>query len=101
MAIFGFLSIICIGFYIFYRVQYFRIKQPYHKQWLSSKATISLGLFMLFFGIDQLILWNTKTAMIVGIVFLVIGLLYSIQGYRTFKFYQQKAVEEAEQQYKG
>jgi len=101
MPIFGILSILCIGAYLFFRVKYFRIKQPYHRQWISSKATIALGLFMLFFGVDQLILWRDTVSTIVGIVFAVVGLVYALQGFRTYKFYQPKAIEEAEQQYKG
>ncbi|WP_017756101.1 YtpI family protein [Calidifontibacillus oryziterrae] len=101
MPIFGILSVICIGFYIFYRVQYFRIKQPYHRQWLSSKATIALGLFMLFFGVDQLLLWHTTTAKVVGSVFALVGTVYAVQGFRTYRFYQPKAIEEAEQKHKA
>ncbi|HHY72733.1 MAG TPA: hypothetical protein GX497_05830 [Bacillus bacterium] len=97
MPIFGILSVLCISLYIFFRVKYFRTKQPYHRQWISSKATISLGLFMLFFGADQLILWKDKVSTIVGIVFSVVGLAYAFQGFRTYKYYQPKAIEEAEQ----
>lgn len=101
MPIFGVLSILCICAYLFFRVKYFRIKQPYHRQWISSKATIALGLFMLFFGLDQLIVWQDKVSTIVGIVFTVVGLVYALQGFRTYKFYQPKAMEEAEQHLKG
>lgn len=101
MPIFGILSILCISAYLFFRVKYYRIKQPYHRQWISSKATIALGLFMLFFGVDQLILWRDKVSTIVGIVFAVVGFVYALQGFRTYKFYQPKAIEEAEQQYKS
>lgn len=101
MPIFGVLSVLCLTAYIFFRVKYFRVKQPYHRQWISSKATIALGTFMLFFGIDQLIVWQDKVATIVGIVFAVVGLVYALQGFRTYKFYQPKAIEEARQQYKG
>ncbi|WP_102345296.1 YtpI family protein [Bacillus sp. Marseille-P3661] len=98
MPIFGVLSIICIALYLFFRVKYFRVKQPNHRQWLSSKATITLGLFMLFFGLDQIIIWKTTTANIVGMVFLIVGLIYSIQGFRMYRFYQPRAIKETEEQ---
>lgn len=101
MPIFGVLSVLCLAAYVFFRVKYFRVKQPYHRQWISSKATIALGTFMFFFGIDQLIVWQDKVAIIVGSVFAIVGFVYAIQGFRTYKFYQPKAVEEAQQQYKG
>ncbi|NSL51285.1 YtpI family protein [Calidifontibacillus erzurumensis] len=101
MPIFAVLSVLCITAYVFFRIKYFRIKLPYYRQWTSSKATIALGLFMFFFGLDQLIIWRDKVAIIVGIVFAVVGLVYAYQGYRAFKYYQVKAIEEAEEQYKN
>ncbi len=56
---------------------------------------------MLFFGVDQLLLWHTTTAKVVGSVFALVGTVYAVQGFRTYRFYQPKAIEEAEQKHKA
>lgn len=65
------------------------------KQWISSKSSIALGSFVFFFGVNQLIPFRSTVALVVGIVFVLIGTLSIWAGYRAYKHYLPLAVKEA------
>lgn len=54
MPIFVILIIVSFSFYIFYKVKFFRSKQPAERQWISAKSRIALGSFVAIFGLNQL-----------------------------------------------
>ncbi|MDM5228876.1 YtpI family protein [Cytobacillus sp. NJ13] len=97
MPIFVILIIVSFSFYIFYKVKFFRSKQPAERQWISAKSRIALGSFVAIFGLNQLFLYNTTTALIVGIVFILIGGLSIWGGIKAYKFYMPHAAKEAEE----
>ncbi|MGM0874892.1 MAG: YtpI family protein [Bacillota bacterium] len=92
------LIIITLAFYVYYKAKAYRSSKPIEKQWISSKSSISLGLFVAFFGVNQLFLYRSSLSLIVGIIFLLIGLGSSWAGYRAYKNYLPKVVKEAQQQ---
>lgn len=83
-------------FYLFYKMKQFRSKRPAERKWHSSKASISLGFFVLLFGINQLFLFKTTTTYVVSAIFIVIGAINIIGGYKLFKYYFPLAAEEAD-----
>lgn len=97
MPIFAILAILSITMYIFYKVKFFKSKLVIEKQWISSKSRIALGLFVLFYGINQLVMWETQTAKIIGIVFLLFGAFSAIMGYKSYRYYLPLAIKEAEE----
>lgn len=96
MPILVILFVIAFSFYIFYKAKYFRTKRPAEKRWIASKASISLGLFVALFGLNQFFLNQTAVAYIVGAVFIILGLFNVWGGIKSYKFYLPHAIEEAE-----
>lgn len=88
--------VISIAFYLFYKIKYMRSNRPVEKKWLSSKSRMSLGLFVCFFGINQLLLHHTKTTHIVSAVFILIGGLSTWSGAKAYKFFLPYVLKEAE-----
>lgn len=96
MAIFVFLIIFSLMFYLMYKVKYFRTHLPAEKKWLSAKSSIALGSFVFFFGVNALIDPLSTVAIVVGIILLVVGLGSIWAGYKAYRFYLPFAIEEAE-----
>ncbi|WLR50203.1 YtpI family protein [Bacillus tianshenii] len=96
MPVFGFLSVLAIGFYLFYKTKYFRSRRPMEKQWLSAKSSIALGAFVFLFGLNQIIVWNTTISNVIGILFILIGGMSAFFGFKAKKHYFPLAVDEAE-----
>ncbi|PWA11125.1 hypothetical protein DCC39_09810 [Pueribacillus theae] len=92
------LIVISIMFYFFYKVKSFRTKAPAEKSWINTKANIAIGNFLLFFGLNQIfIYYNSTITIIVGSVFILLGLANIILGYRAYRYYLPIAIEEAAQ----
>lgn len=96
MPIFIILIVFSIVFYLFYRVKSFRANGVATKQWLNSKASIALGLFLIFFAINSFTVYITTVTYIVGAAFIILGLVNVVVGYKQFKHYQPFAIEEYE-----
>lgn len=97
MPILVILIIFSFSFYIFYKIKYVRSKFPAEKKWISSKSSIALGAFVAFFGLNQLFIHSTKVSIVIGIIFLVLGLFNVYGGIKAYKFYLPHAVKEAEE----
>ena len=97
MPIFAVLIIISLVFYLFYKVKSIRSHFPMEKKWISGKSSIALGAFVAFFGINQLFLFQSTVTYIVAVVFILIGGISLVGGYKIYKFYLPYAIEEAEQ----
>lgn len=57
---------------------------------------MTLGLFVLLFGVNQLFLFKTTTTYVVATIFILVGGLSAYGGYRIYKQYAPLAVEEAQ-----
>lgn len=97
MLVFAVLIVISLMFYFFYKVRLFRTHLPMEKKWLSAKSSIALGLFVALFGVNQLFMYQTKTTYVVAAIFIMIGALSILGGFKAYKFYLPYAIEEAEQ----
>ncbi|MED4401195.1 YtpI family protein [Metabacillus fastidiosus] len=83
--------------YLFYKAQQiFGRKKPMEKQWISAKASICLSLFVLTFGLNQLLINHSTVTLVVGIFFVIFGLASSWASYRKYKYYLPLAQEEVE-----
>ena len=96
MPIFAFIIILSFVFYIYYKVKYVRSKMPIERKWLSAKSSIALGLFVLFFGINQLTLFDETVTYVVAAIFIIIGGLSVYGGIKAYRFFLPLAIEEAE-----
>ncbi|WP_077214231.1 YtpI family protein [Bacillus dakarensis] len=97
MPILVIIFVLSFAFYIFYKAKYFRTKLPAEKKWVSAKSNIALGLFVGFFGLNQIFLNLSTVGIIVGIVFILLGVFNVWGGIKSYKFFLPLAIEEAEQ----
>lgn len=97
MPILVFLIIVSFAFYLFYKTKFFRSRRPAERKWLSAKSSITLGLFVGLFGINQLFLFHTTVTYIVSAVFIIMGALSIINGIKAYKFYLPFARQEEEE----
>jgi hypothetical protein len=92
------LIVVSIVLYFFYKVKAFRTKRVIERNWVNTKASIALGSFLLFFGINQIFLrYDSTVALVVSIIFILLGLANVILGYKMYRHYLPLAIEEAEQ----
>ncbi|RFU70749.1 hypothetical protein D0469_05365 [Peribacillus saganii] len=89
--------VIAFAFYLFYKIKYVRTNRPMEKKWISAKSSIALGLFVTLFGLNQLFLNQTTVAYIVGAVFMILGAVNILGGYKSYKFHLPHAIKEAEE----
>lgn len=92
------LIVVSIVLYFFYKVKAFRTKRVIERNWINTKASIALGSFLVFFGINQIFLrYDSIVALVVSIIFILLGLANVVLGYKAYRHYLPLAIEEAEQ----
>jgi hypothetical protein len=94
MKIFVFLIVMSFSFFIYYKTKYFRTKLPMQRAYLSGKSSISLGVFVALFGLNQLFLFHTTVTYIVAAIFILVGGWSIYGGVRMYKYYAPLAEEE-------
>lgn len=96
MPIFGFLSIAALALFVYYRGKtLFRTLPPYENAWTRSKGQIALGTFLILFATNQLLNLTNNVALIINIIFMILGIGSAIQGYKKYRYYTPYAIEEA------
>ncbi|WP_018921723.1 YtpI family protein [Salsuginibacillus kocurii] len=91
---------IAFVFYIFNKVKQFRSKGPAEKRWQQTKANISLGMFVGLFGLNLLVGTRGWVETIVGLVFVGLGSINVLYGYKAYKHYRPYVLEETREQQK-
>lgn len=94
MLIFIFLIILSIVFYFYYKTKQFRATLPIRKKWYASTASMFLGSFIFFFGINQLTIFQTTVTYIISGVFIVLGLALMIFNFKAARHYHKFVAEE-------
>ncbi|MGP6197365.1 YtpI family protein [Priestia megaterium] len=97
MPFFMILIVVSFVFYMYLKVKYVRSKRPMERKWISSKSSICLGSFVLFFGINQWFIYETSLSLIIGILFVLFGSGSILAGIKAYKYYQPYAIKEADQ----
>lgn len=90
MLIFAIMIAVSIIMYIYYKVMILRTKDELTQRYINSKARIFLGSFILFFGINQYIAYQTKIILFISLVFFVLGLIQIVHGFRAAKHYRNE-----------
>jgi uncharacterized membrane-anchored protein len=96
MPFFVILILISLGFYVYYKIKFFRTNRPMERRWISAKSSISLGLFVSLFGINQFFIHQSTVSFIIGILFLAVGGGSVWAGYRLYRNILPHVIEEAE-----
>ncbi|HLQ73353.1 MAG TPA: YtpI family protein [Bacillota bacterium] len=90
MFIFALFIIISLVMYIYYKVAILRSKDELIQVYTNAKARICLGGFVFFFGINQYIFYQTKVSLLFGFVFLALGGMQIIRGYKEMVHYKKE-----------
>ncbi|RLQ91881.1 YtpI family protein [Planomicrobium sp. Y74] len=95
MLIFFFLIIVSILFYFYYKTKQIRSTLPIRKKWYASTASIFLGSFVFFFGINQLTIFQSTITYIISGIFIILGLAMIIYNFKAAKHYHKFVAEES------
>ncbi|WP_026693665.1 YtpI family protein [Peribacillus kribbensis] len=92
---------ISFSFYLYFKVKYVRSQKAAEKKWIASKSSMTLGLFVVLFGINQLFLYSGTVTYTVSAIFILLGGINLWAGYKSYKHYLPFAIKEAEEAYKN
>lgn len=90
MLIFAFLIAVSIIMYIYYKVTILRMKDELVQKYTNGKARMFLGGFILFFGINQYLAYQTKIILLISIIFVVLGAIQIVYGFKVAKHYRNE-----------
>lgn len=94
--VFIFLIIVSFIAYFYYKTKQFRNPLPIAKKWYKSKAGVALGLFVIFFGLNQAFLFPDTFTYIIVAIFIFMGIALSVENYKRARHYGQFVEEEFE-----
>ncbi len=82
--IFVFFIIASAVFYFYFKTRQFRTRQvfPIRKKMYASMSGASLGGLLLFFGVNQLVLFDGITTYIIAALFILLGAYVGIFNFR-------------------
>ena len=82
--IFVFLIIVSIVYYLYFKTRQFRTSHmhPIRKKMYASMAGTPLGGLLLFFGLNQVVLFDKLVNYIIAAIFIALGLYVLITNYR-------------------
>lgn len=93
-----FFTIISFSMYLFYKLKSMRLKnRPNERRWVGTKASIALGMLLIFFGANELYLHHNTTVIIMSIIFFLVGGFYVYQNVRLYRVLLPYAAEESKQ----
>lgn len=90
MLIFIFLIVISIVMYIYYKVAILRTTDSLTQKYFNAKARIFLGIFLISFAINQYLAVQMKIILFISIVFMILGILQVVDGYKQAKHYKNE-----------
>ncbi|KRG14532.1 membrane protein [Virgibacillus soli] len=95
MPILVFIIVLSLSFYVFYKIKYVRSHLPMEKKLLNGKSSMALGIFVAFFGLNQLFLFQTTLTYVIGILFILLGVASAWAGLKSYRYHIPYAVKEA------
>ncbi|OZU89732.1 hypothetical protein CIL03_00905 [Virgibacillus indicus] len=90
MVIFPIIIVLSIVMYVYYKVAIMKSKEPLTQAYFNAKSRICLGTFILFFGINQYIFYQSPFSLFVGIAFAIIGGVHLNRGLKEVKHYRKE-----------
>lgn len=83
--------VITLGFSIYYSVKYRRERKPDHKGLLQAKQNISMGIMLTLLSLYPLLFISGSSAgIVIGAIFLLIGLFNLFAGIRNHTVYRAR-----------
>lgn len=90
------LIIVTFAAYFYYKTKQFRSTLPIQRKWYKAKAGVALGLFLIFFGANAIIIHKSAVSFIVAIIFFIVGALEAFNNYKRVKHEGKYVKEEYE-----
>lgn len=93
-----FITLIVIAFivYFYFKTKQFRTNLPIRKKWYKAKAGVALGIFIIAFGINAIIIHQSLVSYIICAVFAIIGFMESYSNYKRARHEGKFVMEEYE-----
>ncbi|MFF2755186.1 YtpI family protein [Psychrobacillus sp. NPDC058041] len=86
--------VVSFVWYFYFKTKQFRTTLPIRKKWFSAKASVCLGAFLLFFGLNFLIVFPSSVTYVISALFILLGGYFMYYNYKVFKHYGQFVEEE-------
>ncbi|SHF78560.1 YtpI family protein [Ornithinibacillus halophilus] len=90
MIIFPIIIVLSLVMYVYYKVAILKSKDSLTQRYFNAKSRICLGLFISAFAINQYVFYETQLSLFVGLVFLVLGVLQAVRGWKETKHYRSE-----------
>lgn len=90
MFIFSVLIIVSLVFYVYYKVAILKDRDPVTQLYFNAMSRVCLGSFLLFFAINQYLLYGTRLSLFIGIIFIVLGSMQVTRGIKEAKHYKKE-----------
>lgn len=90
MFIFAAIIVISVVLYIYYKVAILKTKEILTQKYYNAMARIFLGTFLISFAINQYLAAQIKVVLLISIVFVILGVIQVVAGYRRAKHYRSE-----------
>ncbi|HLS06773.1 MAG TPA: YtpI family protein [Bacillota bacterium] len=90
MLIFALIIVISVVLYIYFKVAILRSHDRLTQEYYQAKSRICLGSFIVAFGINQYLLYETRLTLFIGIAFLLLGFIQLHVGIRDARFFRKE-----------
>lgn len=90
MVIFPIIILFSLVLYVYYKVAIVRTDDILKQLYLNSKGKIFLGSFILFFGVNQYLYYQTRVALYISIIFILMGGAQTIFGFKNARHYRNE-----------
>src|SRR5699024_10402877 len=90
MFIFPVIIILSVVFYVYYKVSILRTRDGLTQHYMNAKSRISLGIFLIAMAITQYVALQTKIALIICLIFLILGVMQAVHGFKAARHYRSE-----------
>ncbi|MEK4486728.1 YtpI family protein [Psychrobacillus sp. FSL H8-0484] len=86
--------VVSFVWYFYYKTKQLRTTLPIRKKWFAAKASACLGAFLLFFGLNFLVVYQSGVTYVVSGLFILLGGYFMYHNFKAAKHYGQFVKEE-------
>jgi|SRR5699024_6329243 len=90
MIILSIIMFIAVGLYVYYKVAILKSKDILTQKYYNGKARICLGVFVLFFAINQYIAYQSTLSLVIGIIFTILAVMQIWRGTGEARHYRSE-----------
>ena len=68
--------------YFYFKTKQFRSTLPIQKKWYKAKAGVTLGIFVILFGVNTCIVYPSAVGFIIAALFIILGIMEASANYK-------------------